>query len=207
MMRFCGSLLLVHAAAALMVTPPRCGAATALGHSTATVATRAVAPLAVASSEEREVSDLETAVRWIAVQGGVDTSILLLFAYDLRRKIGEDLPFEEFVQRAIAEPGLKFLILMPAVTIFFQILRRFGSEDGVVVRNGSFEDDLIVKYLGGAKKVRQLRNRWLEFATVKAKGATETKAVMEAKNRAAMASVDAIKTKTVSAVKTKTINF
>lgn len=121
------------------------------------------------ATEEREVSDLETGLRWIGVQGTVDSTIILAFAYDLRRKLGEDLPFDVFVQKALEEPGLKFLILMPAVTIFFQILRRFGSEDGVVVRDGTFEDDPIVKFLGGATKVRSIRNRWLELVTVKGK--------------------------------------
>ena len=69
---------------------------------------------------------------------------------------------------AVSQPELKFLILMPALTVFFQILRRFGSEE-LPNSQIAFEDDPIVKYLGGAKKVRELRGRWLEIVTIKAK--------------------------------------
>ena len=58
---------------------------------------------------------------------------------------------------------------MPALTVFFQILRRFGDEGGIVSRYQPFEEDPIVKFLGGAEKVRSIRNRWIEMATVKAK--------------------------------------
>ena len=122
-------------------------------------------PTAASKAEEREISDGETALRWIGIQGTVDFTILLGFAYDLKLKIGEDLPFEEFVIRASQLPQLKFIIIMPAITIFFQILRRFGPETGIVVRDQTFEEDPIVKYLGGAAKVRSIRARWTELVS------------------------------------------
>ena len=122
------------------------------------------------AAEDRDVSDAETVFRWIGVQGSIDLTILLGFAYDLRRKLGDtDVPFEDFVKLAIASPGLKYLILMPALTVFFQILRRFGAEDGILTRGGTFEEDPIVLFLGGATKVRSIRNRWVEMTTIKAK--------------------------------------
>ena len=153
--------LVATAAGFHLTTPPA-----PLARSCTTALPRANIQLA---DGQREISDAETAFRWIGVQGSVDVSIILLFAYDLKRKIGEDLPFDEFIRLAIQEPGLKFLILMPALTVFFQILRRFGAEDGIVTRYRPFEEDPIVKFLGGAEKVRSIRNRWLEISTVKAK--------------------------------------
>ena len=58
---------------------------------------------------------------------------------------------------------------MPALTVFLQILRRFGPETELMKRNGSFEEDPIVKYLGGAAKVRSIRQRWVDMVTIKAK--------------------------------------
>ena len=57
---------------------------------------------------------------------------------------------------------------MPAWALFTQVLRRFGSEE-LPNKFQAFEDDPIVKYLGGAKKVRQIKVRWDEAWTVKAK--------------------------------------
>ena len=144
-------LLAVHSAAALVVAP-LAPAQAVRPHSVAARTT----PLQL---KEDEISDGETALRWIGVQGAVDSSIILLFAYH----------YNFSWETAVNQPELKFLILMPAVTVFFQILRRFGDETGVSVRNGSFEEDPIVKFLGGAAKVRSLRNRWLDVVTVKAK--------------------------------------
>lgn len=114
--------------------------------------------ISMAAAEEKEISDGETVLRWVGVQGTVDLSIILAFAYH----------YNFSWETAVSQPELKFLILMPAVTVFFQILRRFGSEE---LPNSQipFEDDPIVKYLGGAKKVRELRGRWLEIVTIKAK--------------------------------------
>jgi hypothetical protein len=67
-------------------------------------------------------------------------------------------------ETAIAQPELKFLILMPALTVFFQIVRRFGPEEGAIK---NFESDPIVNYLGGPAKVRALRSRWTEAWTVR----------------------------------------
>ena len=67
-------------------------------------------------------------------------------------------------ETAIAQPELKFIILMPALTVFLQIVRRFGAEEGAVK---NFESDPIVKYLGGPTKVRALRARWTEAWTVR----------------------------------------
>ena len=154
--------LLLPLASGLVIMPPP------LPLRAASTPLRCSAPIAFGGGgDEREISDVETGFRWIGVQGLVDSSIILGFAYDLRRKIGEDLPFEEFVKLAIQQPALKFLILMPALTIFLQILRRFGDETGVVVRGGSFEDDPIVKFLGGAKKVRSIRDRVTAVTTIK----------------------------------------
>ena len=154
--------LLAHAASALVVTPLR----PAPTHSCAAVARTSI----VQAVAEREVSDVETAGRWIGVQACVDISILLIVALDIKNKAGgEELSFDRYIELALASPGLKFLILMPALTVFLQILRRFGDETGVCVRGGSFEEDPIVKFLGGAEKVRSIRSRWLEMTTVKAK--------------------------------------
>ena len=50
---------------------------------------------------------------------------------------------------------------MPAATLFFQILRRFGPEElpNAKAKGLRFEDDPIVKYLGGVSGV--LSNQWL----------------------------------------------
>ena len=92
--------------------------------------------------KEREVSDAETALRWIGVQGGVDFSILCVFAYH----------YNFDLETAINVPELKFLIIMPAFTVFCQILRRFGSEELPTSRT-AFEDDPIVRYLGGVRSL------------------------------------------------------
>ena len=100
----------------------------------------------VREEDEQEVSDAETALRWVGVQGGVDFSILCAFAYH----------YNFDLETAINTPELKFLIVMPAFTVFCQILRRFGSEELPSART-PFEDDPIVKYLGGVRG--SLRNR------------------------------------------------
>ena len=66
-------------------------------------------------------------------------------------------------ETAISQPELKFLILMPALTVFFQILRRFAPAEREI-RN--FDNDPIVAYLGGPAKVRDLRDRYNEALTV-----------------------------------------
>ena len=144
-------LLLASSASALLVAPLAPRARVAARTST------------LRAAEDREVSDAETALRWIGVQGAVDSTIVLVFAYDCYRKLGDDFSFEA----AISQPGLKFLILMPALTTFLQILRRFGADDCIVTRYRPFEEDPIVKYLGGAEKVRDLRRRWTEISTIK----------------------------------------
>ena len=122
------------------------------------ITTTGTGAISMAAAEEKEISDAETVLRWVGVQGTVDLSIILAFAYH----------YNFSWETAVSQPELKFLILMPAVTVFFQILRRFGSEE---LPNSQipFEDDPIVKYLGGATKVRELRGRWLEIVTIKAK--------------------------------------
>ena len=111
--------------------------------------------------KDGEISDSETAFRWIAVQATVDLSIVAGFAYHMQSQWGS---FDW--NRAVAEPELKFLIIMPALSTFMQILRRFGSEE-LPNRYQAFEDDPIVKYLGGADKVRSIRERWKEAWTIK----------------------------------------
>ena len=112
--------------------------------------------------EEEEMSDAESLVRWFGAQATLDLSIVAGFAYHMQTQWG-GLDF----QRALAEPSLKFIIIMPAWALFTQVLRRFGSED-LPNKFQAFEDDPIVKYLGGAKKVRSMKRRWDEAWTVKA---------------------------------------
>lgn len=137
-------LALVQPGVGLVVTPAMRAPATA------TSAARSPAAVVAMKAESvREPSDLEAGVRWVAVQGGVDFAILVAFAYHY----GFDL------QTAVAQPSLKFIVIMPAVTVFLQMLRRFGSEE-LPNSRVPFEEDPIVKYLGGAEKVRNLRDRW-----------------------------------------------
>lgn len=79
------------------------------------------------------------------------------------------LPFSILAQ-------LKFLIIMPAWALFTQILRRFGDE-ALPNKSQAFEDDPIVKYLGGANKVRSLRDRWQKAWTVTKSGTRTATAV------------------------------
>ena len=119
------------------------------------------------SAMDDEISDAETAFRWIGVQASVDISIAGAFAYHMSNEWG--IPLSEPLElwnRALAEPELKFLILMPAVFVFFQVLRRFGSEE-LPNKQQAFETDPIVKFLGGAAKVRNIRDRWLRVVTIK----------------------------------------
>ena len=97
-------LLLVHSAAALVVAP--------LAPPQAVRAHSVAARTTPLQAKEKEISDGETALRWIGVQGAVDSSIILLFAYH----------YNFSWETAIAQPELKFLILMPAITVFFQII-------------------------------------------------------------------------------------
>ena len=109
----------------------------------------------VSNSEGEEISDGATAVRWIGVQGAIDLSIVALFCYNC---CGGNLA-EFTLEDAVSHPELKFLILMPAITVFFQILRRFAPEQDEI-RN--FDNDPIVAYLGGPTKIRNLRDRYNE---------------------------------------------
>ena len=109
--------------------------------------------------DDTQISDSATAVRWIGVQGSIDMGIVLLFCY---HSCGGHLDQFTF-QDAVEHPELKFLILMPAVTVFFQILRRFAPEVDEI-RN--FDNDPIVAYLGGPAKIRDLRDRYNEAMRV-----------------------------------------
>jgi hypothetical protein len=105
-------------------------------------------------TSDEEVSDFGLASRWMSLQAAVDLSVVGIFA------AANHFSFEE----ALAARELKFLIIMPAFTVFGQILRRFWVAE-FEVKN--FDDDPIVKFLGGPEKVRAVRDRWVEALTVR----------------------------------------
>ena len=100
-----------------------------------------------AQMEDDEISDVETGVRWVGVQGFVDLSVVAIFASQKGVSLMEIF--------AAPPPELKYIIVMPAFCVFCQFARRFGSAD-YEIKN--FESDPIVKILGGPKKVRRLRD-------------------------------------------------
>mmetsp|Transcript_51492 Transcript_51492/g.115666 ORF Transcript_51492/g.115666 Transcript_51492/m.115666 type:complete len:187 (-) Transcript_51492:310-870(-) len=152
------------------------GSSTNVAHSCgrACMALYAIRPLMARSpsalmkvdAAEEEISDTETFARWFGLQATVDLSIVALFAVHMSSKWGSEMTPMELWSRAVAEPELKFLIIMPAWTLCTQVLRRFGSEE-LPNQKQAFENDPIVKYLGGASKVRGLRDRMQEAMTVR----------------------------------------
>lgn len=109
-----------------------------------------------AQMEDDEISDVETGVRWVGVQGFVDLSVVAIFASQKGVSLMEIF--------AAPPPELKYIIVMPAFCVFCQFARRFGSAD-YEIKN--FESDPIVKILGGPKKVRRLRDQMQDGLTVR----------------------------------------
>ena len=102
-----------------------------------------VHPVMATADDQPAIAGAST--RWIATQGAVDLMALLGLSALKGTSIADTW----------ADPATKYIVVGPAMLAFGTIATRFHKRE----RPG-FDDDPIVRALGGADSVRRLRDSW-----------------------------------------------
>ena len=98
--------------------------------------------------EEKE-GEKGVPVRWFLVQGSVDICTLAVFYCLINAASGGQLALMDFLR----QDEVKYFVVGPAILTFGLVLQRFSKPE---IKN--FENDPIVKWLGGPESVRKSRD-------------------------------------------------